>query len=95
MHQDIPATYNGCSKKLRIEHALSCPKDGLVLAQHDDATKEWGALGAWALVPSDITYEPQINSKTVQGGRTGAGARQEGGAADSGTDTIGESQGGR
>ena len=31
----------------------------------------------------------------MKGERTGAGARQEGGAADSGTDTVGESQGGR
>ena len=50
------------------------PKGGLVLAQHDDAAKEWGALGVRALVPSAITYEPKINSRTVQGERTGAGA---------------------
>ena len=56
---------------------------------------EWGALGARALVPSAITYEPKINSRTVQGERTGAGARQEGGEADDGTDTVGEAQGGR
>ena len=54
MPQDIPATCNGCGKKLLIEHALSCPKRGLVFVQHDDATKEWGALGARALVPSAI-----------------------------------------
>ena len=53
------------------------PKGGLVLARHDDAANEWGALGAWALVPSAITYKPKINSRTVQGERTGAGARQE------------------
>ena len=28
--------------------------------------------------PSTITYEPKINSSTVQGERTGAGARQGG-----------------
>ena len=54
-----------------------------------------GALGARALVPSAITYKPKINSRTVQGKRTGAGARQEGEEADGGTDTVGESQGGR
>ena len=75
MPQDIPATCDGCGKKFSIEHALSCPKGGLVLARHNDAAKEWGALGAWALVPSAITYEPKINSRTVQGERTGAGAR--------------------
>ena len=50
-----------------IEHALSCPKGDLVLAQNDDSAKEWGALGAWDLIPSDITYETKINIRTVQG----------------------------
>ena len=39
MPQDIPATCNGCGKKFSIEHALPCPKFGLVLARHDDAAK--------------------------------------------------------
>ena len=78
MPQDIPATCDDCGKKFSIEHALSFPKGGLVLARHDDAAKEWGALGYRDLVPSAITYEPKINSRTLQGGRTGAGARQEG-----------------
>ena len=46
-------------------------KGGPFIARHDDAAKEWGALGARALVPSAITYEPKINSRTVQGERTG------------------------
>ena len=57
MPQDILATCNGCGKKLSIKHAISCPKGDLVLAWHDDATKEWGALGARALVPSSISYK--------------------------------------
>ena len=44
MTQDILATCDGCGKRLSIDHSLSCPKGGLVLAQHDDAAKEWGAL---------------------------------------------------
>ena len=48
-----------------------------------------GTLGSRALVPSAITYKPKINSITVQGGRTRAGAWQEGGEADGGTDTVG------
>ena len=56
MPQDIPKTCDGCSKKLSIEHALSCPKGGHVLARHDDVAKEWGALGDRAIVPSAITY---------------------------------------
>ena len=87
--QDIPATCDGCGKKFSIEHALSCPKGSLVFARHDDAAKEWGSLGARALVPSEITYKPKINSRTVQGERTGDGARQEGGEDDGGTETVG------
>ena len=79
MPQDIPATCDGCGKKFSIENALSCSKGGLVLGQHDDAAKELGALGSRALVPSAVTYEPKINSRKVQGERTRAGARQEGG----------------
>ena len=78
MPQDIHATCNGCGKKFLIEHALSCPKGGLVIARHDVDAKEWGALGSRALVPSAISYEPKINSRTVQGERTGDGAWQEG-----------------
>ena len=67
MPQDIPATCDCYGKKLSIEHALSFPKEGLVLARHDKTAQNWGALGARALVPSAITYEPKINSRTVQG----------------------------
>ena len=96
MTQDISATCDGCGKKFSIEHALSCPKGGLVLAWHDDAAKEeWGTLGAWSLVPSAITYKPKINSRKVQGERTRAGALQEGGIAGNGTDTVGAYQGGK
>ena len=56
--------------------------------------KKWGTLGARALVPSDVTYKPKINSRAVQGERTGAGARQDRGAADGGAKAVGESQGG-
>ena len=92
MLQDIPATCNGYGKRFSIKHALSCPKGGLVMVRHDDAEKEWGALGARALVPSAITYEPKINSRKVQGERTGAGVRQEGVVAVNGTDTVVEAR---
>ena len=89
MPQDIPATCDGYGKKFSIEHALPCTKGGLVLALHEDAAKEWGALGARDLVPSAITYEPKINSRTVQGERTSDGEWQEVGEADGGTETEG------
>ena len=65
MVQDIPATCDGCGKRFSIEHALSFPKGGLVLARHDDASKERGTLGARFLDSSAITYEPKINSRAV------------------------------
>ena len=95
MPQDIPANCDGCDKRFSIENALSFPKVGLVLERHDNAAKEWGAREARSLFPSAITYEPKINSRAVQGGRTGAGARQEGGEAGGGTKTVFEAQGGR
>ena len=58
------------------------------MERHNDAAKEWGALGSQALVPSAITYKPKINSRTVQLERTRAGARQEGGVAIGSTETV-------
>ena len=58
------------------------------MVRHDDAEKEWGALGARALVRSAIIYEPKIKSRTVQGERTGSGALQEGVTAKGGADTV-------
>ena len=66
MPQDIPVTCDGCVKRFPIEHALAFPKGGLVIAWHDYAAKDWGALGSWNLIPSYISYEPKINSRTVQ-----------------------------
>ena len=40
MPQDILATCDGYGKRLSIDHAISCPKGGLVLERHDDAAKE-------------------------------------------------------
>ena len=64
------------------------PNGGLVLARHDDAAKEWVVLGARSLVPCAITYEPKINSRTVQGESTGDRVRQEGREADDGMDRL-------
>ena len=94
MPQDIPETCDGCGKKFSIEHALSCPKDGLVLVRHNDAAKAWCAFRSGALVPSDITSEPKINSRTVQGESTKVGSWQESGIADSGAEIVEEAQGG-
>ena len=94
MPQDIPVTYDGCGKKLLIDHALSCPKGGLVLAWNDYAAKEWGDIGARDLLSSALTYQSKINSRTVQGEGTRAGAWQDGGTANGSADTVGESQGG-
>ena len=50
---------DGCGKRFLIEHAISCPKGGLVLVRHDDAATEWVALGDRALITSAISYEPK------------------------------------
>ena len=89
MDKDIPATCDGYSKKFSIKHSLLCPKGGLVLARHEGAAKECGALGARSLNPGDISYEPKINSRTVQGERTGAGDQREGKTAKGSTDIDG------
>ena len=65
------------------------------MARSDDAAKEWGALGARALVPSAITYESKINCRTVKEERNRDKARQEGGEVNGGTDTKVEAQGSR
>ena len=54
-----------------IENTLSCPNGVLVLAQHDDTAKEWGALGYRDIFLSVITYEPKIKIRTVQGEECG------------------------
>ena len=94
MPQYIPATCECFGEGFLIKHALSCPKGVLVLAQHDDAAKEWGALGPRDLIPSSITYEPKIKSVTVQGERNRSAAQQEGRTAKGSTENLLEAQGG-
>ena len=78
-----------------IKHALSCPKGGIHLAPHNGAAKEYGALWARIIVPSAITYEPKINSRTVHGESTGAGVWHDDAEADSRKEKEDEAQEGR
>ena len=55
---DLPKFCNGCRKKFTIDHTLLFPKVGLVMSSHDDAAKEWWAIGTQGLTPSDISYNP-------------------------------------
>ena len=55
MPRDIPAACDGYGKKLSVDHALSWNCKGLILAQHDDAAKEWVKLGAQTQTPSEIS----------------------------------------
>ena len=89
MPQDIPATCDSCGKRLLIDHALSFPNGGLVLARHNDTAKEWSTLGGRSLIPSSISYEPKIVSRKVQGERTGSGARQEIATSEGGAVLVG------
>ena len=70
------------------------PKGCFFLVWHDDASKESGVLGDRSLTSSAILYEPQINSGTVQGERTGSGAPIWGNTDKVGTGIDGEAQGG-
>ena len=76
MPQDIPAICDGCRKKFSVDHALVCPYGGLILARYYDTAKEWGDLGSRDITPSAISYKSLINSRTVYGERTRAGARR-------------------
>ena len=40
-----------------LDHALYCLKVGLVLVRHEDAAKDWGALGSRGLNPYSISYK--------------------------------------
>ena len=71
---DLPTDCNGCGEKLSVPHNLSFPKGGLILGWHNDAANEWDALSTQAINPSDISYEPKINSRIVQGERNRAGS---------------------
>ena len=66
---NLPTDCDGCGKKFSVPHALLFPKGGLVLERHNAAAEELGVLAAWDLNPSYISYEPKINSRTVQGER--------------------------
>ena len=61
--------------------------------RHEDYSKEWVTLRYQALIPSDIPYESKINSRTVQVGMTGAGARKEGETEKVGAVIVGKVQG--
>ena len=71
---NLPTYCDGCGKKFAVPHSIACPKSGLVLAWHNNAAKEWGALAARALNISCISYKSKINIRTKQGNRNGARA---------------------
>eukprot|EP00957_Ditylum_brightwellii_P019330 1458794-Ditylum_brightwellii.AAC.1 len=41
----LSCTCDGCSAKFTVQHALSCPKGGLVLIRHDNTSWEFVELG--------------------------------------------------
>ena len=51
---------DGCGARFTIEHGLQCKKGGLVGIRHDGVGGEAGSLGALALSPSRVSYEPLI-----------------------------------
>ena len=73
--QEIRALCNGYRKWFSVDIVLSCPRGVIVLPWHDNYAKEWGALGAWGLIPIAISYKFLINSRTLKGEHPGYGAR--------------------
>ena len=47
----LPTECDGCGYKLLLPYNLSCLKERLVLAQNNNATKEWGTISDRALNP--------------------------------------------
>ena len=45
------------------------------MAWHNNAAKEWGALLAWAINPSDVSFKPKLNRRTVKEYWNRAGVR--------------------
>eukprot|EP00957_Ditylum_brightwellii_P172026 13096481-Ditylum_brightwellii.AAC.1 len=77
----LPCTCDGCGAKFTVQHALSCPKGGLVLIRHDNASWEFGELGKQGLLPSTVSYKPHIFTGTWGGGGSrGVGGATRGGA---------------
>ena len=78
-----------------MTHALSCPKEGIFLARHNNTSEEWGALSDQALNPSFISYKPKIKIRTVKAERNRAGARVDTGSQAGGGDKKGEGETGQ
>ena len=55
------------------------------MAWNYNAAKEWRALGDWDLTPSEISYNFQINGRTLQGESNRMGVQREGDTAGGGT----------
>jgi hypothetical protein len=55
-----PPHCNGCGDRFTTEHAMSCPKGGLIIHQHNDLVTTWGQLCGQALTPSTVSDEPLI-----------------------------------
>ena len=58
----LPHRCEGCNERFTVEHALSCPKGGLVLLRHNDLSAEFGSLCAQALTNSNVQREPLIHT---------------------------------
>ena len=84
MHQDILVTCYVYRKYFSVDHNLSRPQVGIVLAEHDNHEKSWAAHRAQS--PTNIVTfnEPLINSSNAQEERTGDGSKRVGDTSGSG-----------
>ena len=86
--RDLPKQCDapGCSAKYSLDHALNCPKGGLIIRRHDEIANEVAALSR--LCFSYVQREPvtKVGPRPNQAGGARGQGGQEGGCAGEGSD---------
>jgi len=59
---NLPERCDGCKAPFTVNHAMCCPKGGLIGIRHDEMKMEWHSICAQAFKPSRVTDEPEIHS---------------------------------
>jgi hypothetical protein len=59
---NLPERCDGCNAPFTVNHAMCCPKGGLIAIRHDEMKMEWHSICAAAFKPSRVTDEPEIHS---------------------------------
>ena len=64
--KDLPKQCDapGCSKQYSIEHALNCPRGGMVIRRHNEVADEWAALCKLYYATSYMPGAPSLRANT-------------------------------